>query len=68
MKHGLAEAHRRGLTPFLGAAVHDELVAMVPSPYAETFGAELSEAMILGMSNVVNCPITTETKIGRSWT
>jgi DNA polymerase I-like protein with 3'-5' exonuclease and polymerase domains len=68
LKHGLAEARRRGLDVFLGAAVHDELVAMVPAPYAETFGAELSEAMIVGMSNVVNCPITTETKIGRSWT
>jgi len=68
LKHGLAEAKRRGLEVFLGAAVHDELVAMVPAPYAENYGAELSESMIVGMSNVVNCPITTETKIGVSWT
>lgn len=67
LKHALAEAKRRGLDTYLGAAVHDELVAMVPAPYAETFGAELSEAMVVGMSNVVNCPITTEVKIGVSW-
>ena len=67
LKHALAEAKRRGLHTMLGAAVHDELVASVPTPYAQTFANELSEAMVIGMSNVVACEIKVEAKIGHSW-
>lgn len=67
LKHALAEAGRRGLDRYIGAIIHDEIVASVPDFMAKDFAAELSEAMILGMSNVVSCPVTTETKIGAHW-
>lgn len=67
LKYGLAEAGRRGLDRYIGAVVHDEIVASVPDFMAKEFAAELSESMILGMSNVVACPITTEAKIGPNW-
>jgi DNA polymerase I-like protein with 3'-5' exonuclease and polymerase domains len=67
LKHALAEIKRRGLHTFLVAAVHDELVAVVPAPYAETYAQELSDAMIIGMQNVVACEIKVEAKIGHNW-
>lgn len=67
LKYGLVEAKRRGLDIYLGAAVHDELVASVPEAIAPEYGAELAEAMVFGMSKVINCPVTTETKVGVAW-
>lgn len=69
MKCALLEAHRRGLTKYLGATVHDELVAAVPEGEAEEYAAELKEAMIAGMYEVVdkNIPIAVEASIGDWW-
>jgi len=67
LKHALAEAKRRGIADLLCACVHDEIVAEVPAPYAPAFAAELSDAMIAGMSNVVNVEVKVESKIDTHW-
>jgi DNA polymerase-1 len=67
MKHAIAEVHRRGLSEFLSLAVHDELVASVPSAFAQSYANELSAAMICGMGNVVDVEIKTEAKCGETW-
>lgn len=67
IKHGLLEADRRGLTKYLGGQVHDELVADVPSKEAREYGAELREAMLVGMSKVLKTTVEAEVKIGDVW-
>lgn len=67
MKTGLLLAAERGLLPYLGATVHDELVAAVPDKQAEEFGQELSNAMIDGMAQLIPVKITTETVIHSNW-
>lgn len=53
LKYGLVEATRRGLDIYLGATVHDENVACVPTPMAQEYTQELKEAMIVGMQRVI---------------
>jgi DNA polymerase-1 len=53
MKYALLLAHQAGLTRYIGATVHDELVAVVPEDEANDFGAALSDCMIEGMYRVV---------------
>lgn len=65
MKYALAEAHRRGLTRYLGAVVHDETVAAVPDAEAEDYAAEMRDAMLAGMRSI---PVmeTAPVKVGAS--
>lgn len=67
LKHALAEARRRALHTFLVAAVHDELVAIVPDAYAHIYAEELAEAMRVGMLSVIDGDIKTSTTIGKTW-
>jgi DNA polymerase-1 len=68
LKYGLIEAHRRGLTEYLGATVHDENVAAVPNAYAEEYGRLLGAAMVTGMERVCEmAPVAVEVKMGRTW-
>jgi DNA polymerase I-like protein with 3'-5' exonuclease and polymerase domains len=68
MKMGLLEAHKAGLTKYLGATVHDELVAAVPNALAVEYGQALGECMVVGMSKVCeNVPVAVEVKAGRTW-
>ena len=68
LKYGLIEAKKAGLVSYLGATVHDENVAAVPSEFAEEYGIELSRAMIKGMERVCeNVPVKVEVKRGKTW-
>lgn len=58
MKYALLLAHQQGLTKYIGATVHDELVAVVPEEEADSFGAALSACMVEGMYRVVPREIT----------
>jgi len=53
MKLGLIEAHKRGLSKYIGAVVHDEAVSTVPANEAEEYAKEMQDALITGMSTVV---------------
>ncbi len=67
MKFALLECQRRGLDRYLGAAVHDELVGCVPDAYADEFAAELAEAMVVGMQQVLPLPLTVKPDIAQAW-
>lgn len=69
MKFALLEAHRRGLTDYLSAAVHDELVAAwVPNKMADEYGHELVEVLNFGLSQVMeDVPSEAVYKVGDYW-
>ncbi len=67
LKMALLHAQRAGLGMYLGAPVHDELVASVPTEWAEEYGRELSNCMVKGMQTWVPVPIRTEMKVGETW-
>lgn len=68
LKCGLMEAHKRGLTEYIGASVHDEFVGCVPAGMAKDFADELEECMRLGMAQVVpGTPVRIGTAINQSW-
>jgi DNA polymerase I-like protein with 3'-5' exonuclease and polymerase domains len=67
MKSALMEADRRGLTKYIGATVHDELVAAVPDSEVADFTHELEEAMVAGMAEVIDVPVAVESAVGKNW-
>ena len=69
IKEALFEADRRGLTPYIGALIHDEIMGTnVPITYAKEFAHELEDAMIVGMSRILHSiPVKVETKISQHW-
>lgn len=67
IKYGMLEAGRRGLMKYVGAQVHDELVAAVPTKEAEEYAKELSDAMVVGMKVAIDTTIKVEAKIGDVW-
>lgn len=68
LKRALIKCHERGLSEYLCATVHDELVSVVPDSEAEDYAVELQRAMIDGMVEVVpNVPIAAEYTIGEFW-
>ena len=68
MKYAMLEADRMGLMKYIGATVHDELVAAVPDKEAEEYGKNLELAMINGMHRAFpNMKVLVEVKYGRFW-
>ena len=69
LKEAILEAWRRGLLKYLGGLVHDEFVATsVPAEIAEDYGAELADAMRVGMEKVCDSlPIIVDVHINDSW-
>lgn len=67
LKMALLHASRAGLGMYLGAPVHDELVACVPTEWAQEYSDELSKCMIAGMRTWIDAPIRVEAKIGETW-
>lgn len=67
LKMGLLHAQRAGLGLYLGAPVHDELVACVPTEWAQEYSDELSKCMIKGMRTWIDAPVRVEAKIGETW-
>lgn len=68
LKRALMLAEQKGLMDFIGAAVHDEIVAVVPNDIVYDVKRILETCMIEGMSEIVqNCPIGVESKINTHW-
>ena len=69
-KEALFDIERRGLLPYVGGLVHDEVVATsVPDAEAEDYAVELEAAMIEGMQRVMpSVPVTVDAEINDTWT
>lgn len=71
MKYALVELYERGLSPYLSAAVHDELVYSCPAGMIGELEREIAECMILGMHRALEgCPpikIAVEASHGPTW-
>lgn len=68
MKYAILEADKMGLSKYIGATVHDELVAAVPDNEAQEYGHELEIAMIQGMKRAFpNMTVKVEVKYGKCW-
>lgn len=67
IKWAMLDAGKKGLFKYIGAQVHDELVASVPGDEAEDFANELKESMVTGMVRAADCLIVVEKKIAREW-
>ncbi|GAB7187113.1 hypothetical protein ATKI12_6944 [Kitasatospora sp. Ki12] len=62
---GMLEIHDRGLTPYVLAPIHDEIVADAPAEDAEEVAKEIGEAMAMTFRGI---PIDTDPEVGgRSW-
>jgi DNA polymerase-1 len=67
LKLGMLEAAESGLIKYLGATVHDELVAAVPEQEAVEYVHALSESMIRGMNKILPLPVSTDKFVGYNW-
>ena len=68
LKFGLLDLQERGEDLWLGATVHDELVACVPEPDAVDYGKSIEAGMIRGMAQAINAPIKVGVGVGDYWT
>lgn len=68
LKYGLLDLQERGEDLWLGATVHDELVACVPDSDAEDYGKSIEAGMIRGMKRVIDAPVKVGVGVGQSWT
>lgn len=67
MKYALLECKRLGLDMYIGATVHDELVACVPTKWAKDYAVALEAAMIKGMNKVVGCTVRAKATVSPFW-
>lgn len=71
MKYAILEAHRRGISPYLCATVHDELVYAAPQEQIVDLTREIQECMVLGMKEALrdgsNISIAVESTWGPTW-
>jgi DNA polymerase I-like protein with 3'-5' exonuclease and polymerase domains len=67
LKFALLEAHDRGLTDYMCAAVHDEFVACVPNKMVKSYMKELEECMAIGMKQIMDVPAPAVAKSGDYW-
>lgn len=67
LKHALKMADQIGLTQYLAAAVHDEIVMTVPRAEAEDAARALEDCMLAGMAIITDAPVAVDAKGGESW-
>lgn len=68
LKNALLEAHKLGLDRYIGAVVHDEIVAAVPKRESAAYAEALKDCMIRGMEWVCeSVPVAVEVSIGSTW-
>jgi len=68
IKYALMECDKMGLMKYVGATVHDEIVAAVPDNEVEQYKKDLETAMINGMKRIFPDMITkVEVKDGFYW-
>ncbi|MFN8497318.1 MAG: DNA polymerase [Anaerolineae bacterium] len=67
LKMALWELRERGMMKYVGAVVHDEIVACVPEQDAEEYKVELERAMLDGMEQVLHVRVKVEGMVGDVW-
>ena len=67
LKMALWELRERGMMKYVGAVVHDEIVACVPEREAEEYRIELERAMLDGMEGVLGVRVKVEGMVGDVW-
>lgn len=68
LKFALLEAQREGLDQYIGAVVHDEIVAAVPRHEAAEYSERLQAAMLRGMQMVCDqAPVAVAATLGDTW-
>jgi DNA polymerase I len=67
LKQGMRIAGKHGLFEYIGAQVHDELVASVPQKQSRDFGEALKADMIEGMGLYLPVTVKAEVKSGPVW-
>jgi DNA polymerase I len=67
LKFGIIECHRRGLTDYLSAAIHDELLAVVPNKLVKEYSVELAECMEFGMAQIMDVSAPVVVKSANYW-
>lgn len=70
LKTALALAHKKGLTKYLGATVHDEFVACVPDAEAAEYAEALRSVMLEGMRSIdglAEAPVKVGTGVAPYW-
>jgi DNA polymerase I-like protein with 3'-5' exonuclease and polymerase domains len=67
LKLSLLECDKAGLTPYILAPVHDELLLELPETDAAAIAPELERCMIAGMEAAAGCVVGVESHIGPTW-
>jgi DNA polymerase-1 len=67
MKQGIKKAGEAGLMQYVGATVHDELVAWIEEKHADELARELEKAMVEGMQVYLPVGAKAEAKVGDVW-
>lgn len=68
LKYALLETRKVGVSRYIGAVVHDEIVCAVPTSEAYEVAGLLRTAMITGMEKVCNyCPVDVEVSVASTW-
>jgi DNA polymerase-1 len=67
LKCAMLKVLEAGLGKYLAAAVHDELVLVVPDAEVADVADRLANAMLDGMYRITTCPMRVEVAIGQAW-
>jgi DNA polymerase-1 len=67
LKYALKLADQIGLSQYLSAVVHDEIVMTPPRQEAEDVARALEDCMITGMAEVTDAPVAVDAKGGEAW-
>ena len=67
LKEALMLMDERGISQYLAAVVHDEIVTTPPKALAAEVSEILEQCMIEGMARVTDAPVATEAKVGQAW-
>lgn len=67
LKHALKLMRERGISQYLAAVVHDEIVLTVPKALLAEVQRVQTECMIEGMQMVTDAPVAVEAKGGDRW-
>jgi len=67
LKHALKLMDERGISKYLAAVIHDEIVTTPPADILEDVRRVQAECMIEGMQMVTDAPVAVEAKGGRAW-
>lgn len=67
LKHALFLMDEKGLSQYLSAVVHDEIVLSCPKELADDVAIELEACMLEGMAFITDAPVAVDAKGGETW-